>query len=111
MTAAGIKMKTITKILGVGILGLIGLTGCDNHDTPEDYNTDFNGDGKIDIIEKIGENRHRYFINLGNNEYQEVTLRIVDGMPFFRAEKGYFSPWGQYLSDNGKITDLKNHKF
>ena len=103
-------MKNITKIIGAGIISLTSLAGCDNEDSLKSYNTDLNGDGKIDFVEKDGK-RYRHLINIGNNEYQEVELRIVDGIPFFRADKGYFNPWGQYLADDGKIVDLKSHRF
>ncbi|MEX2017243.1 MAG: hypothetical protein WD876_02120, partial [Candidatus Pacearchaeota archaeon] len=61
-------------------------------------------------VERNGE-RYSHYINIGNNEYQKVTLIAVDGIPFFRAEKGYFNPWGQYLGDDGEIVDLRNKKF
>ena len=103
-------MKTLTKILTIGAITLVSLVGCVKKEFHKTCNTDLNGDNKLDFVESFG-NKQKYFINVGNNEYQEVKLKLFDGIPFFRAEKGYFSPWGEYLSDDGNIINLKSIKF
>ncbi len=104
--------NTLRNLIVAGIISS-SLIGCNSKvECPcqENLSVDINGDGRPDYVESHGINK-KYFINVGNNEYQEVKLIINDGIPFFRAEKGYFDSWGIYLGDDGNIKDLKTKKF